>query len=124
MHNKDLPAALDAYFLALEGKFDLASLGVAVRHDVRFSLDGAEYTNGIKAVRALIRARRQQLRGAVLEITRVRNCGDGSLKVDFHVTPKGSPVKFNVLAMYTLSDGRIAKIFEAWPPLMLSRSNR
>jgi hypothetical protein len=124
MRNKDLPAALDVYFRALEGKFDLASLGVAVCHDVRISLDGTEYTNGIKTVRALIRARRQQLRGAVLEITRVRNCSDGSLKVDFHVIPKGGPIKFNVPAMYRLSDSRIAKIFEAWPPLMLSRGNR
>jgi hypothetical protein len=30
MHSKDLPAALAAYFLALDGKFDL---GVAIRHD-------------------------------------------------------------------------------------------
>jgi hypothetical protein len=53
---------------------------------------------------AHIRARRQQLRGAVVEITRVRDCGDGSLKVDFHVIRKGSPIKLNVLATYTLCD--------------------
>lgn len=116
MHNKDLPAALAVYFLALDGKFDLDSLGVAVRHEVCFSLNGGEYTNGIKAVCAHIRARRQQLRGAVLELTPVRDCGDGTLKVDFHVIPKGSPIKLNVLAMYKLSDGRIATIVEVWPP--------
>jgi hypothetical protein len=69
---------------------------------------------------AHIRARRQQLSGAVVEITRVRDCGDGSFKVDFH---EGSPIKLNVLATYTLCDGRIATILEVGLLLMVASNS-
>jgi limonene-1,2-epoxide hydrolase len=113
MH-EDLPQALASYVGALTGALDIDELDV-LDAAVSYSPDGKRYTEGIEAVRALIKARRQHLAGAQLRIARVDERGDGCVEVDYAVLPAGTRIELEVPAVYELAHGKIVEICEPWP---------